>query len=523
MFPVERYHRDFHLVPRTVFAGVILLSITFLVSHVRAGNVLVSPAGGPANAIITLTSSGFLPDATGTNWADTGFYVDNGLRATCPAFQGADSANCSVQFRAPTGAGPHGVKASNSFGESATNTYTVATASFSVVPNCGPAGTPLTATGHNYPADWSIGIYIDGAYSGQNAFTGESGDFTINFPMPAMGPGTHIIAGKDSVGDTNFGTFTISTDCIGTAQDMTGSATVTHPDGTTEPLVPGMGIQMGDTIQTGAKSRTSLYLIDGTQYILSENTKLTMDIYTFDPNNNSGRASYNIFSGSFQYVSGLLSKNPNPDVQVETPVGNIGIRGTEFIARRDPCSATQEIYLIEGELAVTPLATGVTNIVDAPISIFLSASNVSTSSLAQATYDSISNQLRVTGPVTFDSWQVQYFGCTNGNPDAAADADPDHDGQNNFAEFLAGTDPTTNASCFRIVSAIPTGNNLRITWSCGGGRTNVLQSAGDLAGAWANVSPDFVLPNPGDVSTNYLDIGAITNAPTRYYRVRLVP
>ncbi len=52
---------------------------------------------------------------------------------------------------------------------------------------------------------------------------------------------------------------------------------------------------------------------------------------------------------------------------------------------------------------------------------------------------------------------------------------------------------------------------------------NVVQSATDLAVSYTNVSPNIVLTGSGDVTTNYLDAGAATNAPTRFYRIRLVP
>src|SRR5207302_2588180 len=157
---------------------------------------------------------------------------------------------------------------------------------------------------------------------------------------------------------------------------------------------------------------------------------------------------------------------------------------------------------------------GVTNILDAPLSIFLTASNVTTATLTQDMYNSISNQVfQATGTVTFQSWLVHYFGCTNNNPAAAPHADPDGDGQDNWTEFLAGTDPTSSASAFRILSATTEGNNLRVKWTCGGGRTIVLQTATDLGGSWSNVSPNIVLAGSGDTITNYLDVGAVTNAP----------
>jgi hypothetical protein len=189
----------------------------------------------------------------------------------------------------------------------------------------------------------------------------------------------------------------------------------------------------------------------------------------------------------------------------------------------DPCSSTEMIYLIHGELAITPVGTpGVTNVCDAPVTISLTTTTVTTNTLDQATYDSISNQVfQTTDTVTFGSWLGQYFDCTN-DPETAPDADPDGDGQSNYAEFLAGTDPTDPDSVFHILSAVPQDNDMLVTWRCGGNRTNVLQSATNLNGPWTNISPDIFLQADGDAVTDYLDSGGLTNAPAKFYRVQLV-
>jgi len=72
-------------------------------------------------------------------------------------------------------------------------------------------------------------------------------------------------------------------------------------------------------------------------------------------------------------------------------------------------------------------------------------------------------------PLTpFQEWQVQYFGCTD-CPQADAAADPDGDGQNNMAEFLSGTNPTTSISVLRIISVSQQGIDINVTWSTAGG------------------------------------------------------
>jgi T5SS/PEP-CTERM-associated repeat protein len=85
-------------------------------------------------------------------------------------------------------------------------------------------------------------------------------------------------------------------------------------------------------------------------------------------------------------------------------------------------------------------------------------------------------------------------------------------------------DPNT----FRIVSVTRQGNDMLITWMMGPGATNTLQvTAGNGSGGYnTNGFADiFIVTNNTAIGTvtNYLDIGAATNAPARYYRARLVP
>jgi T5SS/PEP-CTERM-associated repeat protein len=124
-----------------------------------------------------------------------------------------------------------------------------------------------------------------------------------------------------------------------------------------------------------------------------------------------------------------------------------------------------------------------------------------------------------------NGWKQQY-GFDPLNP-AVATTDPDGDGFSNLQEYLAGTDPTNSASYFHIVCVTPTNAaDVLVSWVTGDERTNALQAtAGDTSGGYnTNGFADiFTVTNTLGTVTNYLDAGAATNFPARYYRVRVVP
>jgi hypothetical protein len=124
---------------------------------------------------------------------------------------------------------------------------------------------------------------------------------------------------------------------IGTIVDMEGSVSVTpnSPSGEQKSVSAaiGMPVHINDTVKTAAASRAFIQFIDNTKLTLSENTSVRIDNYFFNPDDSKdNKAAYSALLGAFQYVSGLIGKKENPDVHIETPVGNIGIRGTDFWA-----------------------------------------------------------------------------------------------------------------------------------------------------------------------------------------------
>jgi T5SS/PEP-CTERM-associated repeat protein len=125
------------------------------------------------------------------------------------------------------------------------------------------------------------------------------------------------------------------------------------------------------------------------------------------------------------------------------------------------------------------------------------------------------------GDVMPNGWE-QAHGLDSLNPDDA-NADADGDGMSNLPEYLAGTNPTNAASCFKITSMALTNGNVRVRWSAVGGKSYVLQTNSILGSAFADASPVIVVPGTGEAVADYLDLGAATVGKTRYYRMRLAP
>jgi len=107
-----------------------------------------------------------------------------------------------------------------------------------------------------------------------------------------------------------------------------------------------------------------------------------------------------------------------------------------------------------------------------------------------------------------------------------ASADTDGDGMSNLQEYQAGTDPTNNASVFRIAEITPDDDDMLLTWTAVGGKRYVLQTTtgftGSLSNDFVDLNPAVVATGTGETEVTVLHLGGATNAPARFYRVRLL-
>ena len=62
---------------------------------------------------------------------------------------------------------------------------------------------------------------------------------------------------------------------------------------------------------------------------------MTVDEFVYAPAQREGRLSTRLARGTLNYVSGAIARHQPENVQVRTPTGTIGIRGTHFVVEVD--------------------------------------------------------------------------------------------------------------------------------------------------------------------------------------------
>lgn len=113
------------------------------------------------------------------------------------------------------------------------------------------------------------------------------------------------------------------------------------------------------------------------------------------------------------------------------------------------------------------------------------------------------------------AWLQQYGLPVDGTADLA---DTDHDGMNNWREWICGTDPTNSFSVLKMFAPSNTPLGLALSWQSVAGRTYDLQRS-DPANPTTFSSMQSNIVGQADVTT-FLDSGT-TNIGSRLYRVRV--
>jgi len=118
-------------------------------------------------------------------------------------------------------------------------------------------------------------------------------------------------------------------DFAGTVRVVTGSVSI-YRAGVLVPSVMGTRILTKDLIETGPDGRIGLMLHDGTRVALGPKSALSVETFLFQPADGKFGLLIKMLRGAAAYISGEIGRYAPQSVQVETPVGILGLRGTKF-------------------------------------------------------------------------------------------------------------------------------------------------------------------------------------------------
>lgn len=124
-------------------------------------------------------------------------------------------------------------------------------------------------------------------------------------------------------------------DPIGYVKTVSGDARVISGSGSV-PARPGTPLAAGDQVQTGPGASCGVTLRDNTQMAFGPSTRFTFEEYLFAPAKGDLRLAGRIGAGTLHYVSGSIAQLRPQAVELKTPNGIIGIRGTTLAVLVEP-------------------------------------------------------------------------------------------------------------------------------------------------------------------------------------------
>ncbi len=116
---------------------------------------------------------------------------------------------------------------------------------------------------------------------------------------------------------------------IGQVTASGGTVSAARADGTQATLAAGDRVFQGDSLETSTDGAVSLVFLDGTTFELGGGAAIVLDSLIYDPGSGAGEIITSVVKGTFIFLTGTIAGSGPDAMQVKTPSGTIGIRGTQ--------------------------------------------------------------------------------------------------------------------------------------------------------------------------------------------------
>ncbi len=210
-------------------------------------------------------------------------------------------------------------------------------------------------------------------------------------------------------------------------------------------------------------------------------------------------------NGSYNGLNGVVYQL---DFYSDAPGGNVG--GRVWLGSKPFIGTGGSAAFATGLGAVVTNGRAITATITDPAGNTSQFSSAVAATMTSTPNDGIPN-----------AWRALYFGGsgTTTNSQSAWFADPDHDGMNNYQEFLAGTNPTNAASALNLAALNPNAFANFIILNSVNGTVYRVQYRDDLAsGSW-NLLADQII---GTGTNIFLPDPAASSLAKRFYRAQVL-
>ena len=136
-----------------------------------------------------------------------------------------------------------------------------------------------------------------------------------------------------------------------------------------ESLTTGSKLYFGDSIITEAASTAQILLMDQTTLTIGESSELVIDEFVYDPQTKIGKIISSVKIGTVKIITGEISKTNPDNLEIKTPTGSIGARGTEFAVVTESDTKSTVVLLGPGVNNTLGMVPGNLRVTDGNINI----------------------------------------------------------------------------------------------------------------------------------------------------------
>ena len=127
---------------------------------------------------------------------------------------------------------------------------------------------------------------------------------------------------------------------VGSINRLKGTASIIRKNQVI-PAQIGEKVYMMDSLKTGPDGSLGMVFKDDTLLSIGPQSEIIISEFVFSPAEGKLSIVTRLLKGTAAYLTGIIAKLSPESVRFETPVANIGIRGTRFAVRiEDPTPGT---------------------------------------------------------------------------------------------------------------------------------------------------------------------------------------